>query len=262
MSRPITKRNYYDAPKRFWSASRCKTFLDCPARAVAEISGGYERPDTTALLVGSYVDAAMAGKAEFVRWVQDHPQIFKKNGELKAEYSAADVMIDRMREDKVFRSFLVGQRQKIMVGEIGGLPFKCKMDFYRKGRWIVDLKTTRDFNPVYLPEQGRVSFADAYHYPLQMAIYQELVRQNTGETLPCYLAVVTKEIPPDLAVIEIPQEVMDAELEVLKAKLPIWDAMRLGVIEPERCGHCAYCRQSHKITGPVRLDEFGGGIIA
>ena len=80
--------------------------------------------------------------------------------------------------------------------------------------------------------------------------------------LPCYLAVITKESPPDIQVIQIEQERMDAELSWLETALPRYDAIKQGIIEPERCGKCPYCRESHIITEPVMLGEFDeGGII-
>ena len=48
-------------------------------------------------------------------------------------------------------------------------------------------------------------FWKAWGYDIQGAIYQEVVRQNTGILLPFGLAVATKEKPePDIALIELP----------------------------------------------------------
>ena len=35
----------------------------------------------------------------------------------------------------------------------------------------------------------------------------------------------------------------------------IFDAIKTGVIVPHRCGHCAWCRQSRKLTGPEMLGD-------
>ena len=249
MKKP-TKRDYYQAPQ--WSASAVKAMLSCEAAAAA----GFEQPSSTALLVGSFVDAALDGKRSYDEFVTKHPEIFNsRTGELKADFRQAEAMVERAKNDPVFMQYCKGERQKIFVGEIGGLPFKAKLDFYQKGKRIVDLKTTRDFAPVWTEDRGKVSFADAYYYPLQMAIYQELARQNTGDTLPCYLACITKQDPPDIALIESPQERMDLEMDSLKDILPRLNAIRSGAIEPHRCGHCRYCRQTKKITKPIRLEE-------
>lgn len=254
----LTKNTYYtdEANDRYWSASFVKGMLDCPARTLAELRGEYERPESDALMVGSYVDAYFTGAKEFDKFVSEHPQIYNsRTGELKSGFKQADAMIRRATNEDGFMYYLRGLKQRIFTGEIGGIPFKCKLDFITKDR-IVDLKTVKDFEPQYKEGQGKVDFATAWNWPLQMAIYQELVRQNTGEKLPTYLACITKQDPPDLAVIGISQEVLDAELAVLKAKLPLLEAMRLGAVEAPRCNHCAYCRQSRTITRPMSLSEF------
>ena len=85
-----------------------------------------------------------------------------------------------------------------------------------------------------------------------MAIYQAL----DGNSLPCYLAVITKEDPPDIDVVQIPQYMLDAEMDILAEKMPYFDAIKQGVIEPERCESCAYCRATKKLTAPKQLSEF------
>lgn len=249
----LTAENYYslEADREYFSASQIKSFLDCPARTVAELNGEYEPPTTTALMVGAYVDAFFSG--ELPEFQEAHPEVFNiRTGALKSEYARAEQMIARAMKDDVFKSFLTGRCQTIMTGEIDGFPFKAKMDFYVPGERIVDLKTVKDLAPVYKPGQGRLNYAQAWNWPLQMAIYQEL----EGYKLPCYLAVITKEDPPTLDLVQIPQEQLDAELEYLKLKLPYFDALKRGYIEPERCESCAYCRESRVITGPrVLRDE-------
>lgn len=244
----LTKKNYYseEANREYWSASFVKAMLRCPAAAMAMEP---EEP-STALLVGSYVDAYFEGTLDHFR--VDHPELFKRDGTLKADYLLAEEMIERARSDKVFMAYMSGRKQVIMTGTIGDLPFKCKTDVYKKGKRIVDLKTTRNMEPVYKPGEGWVTFADAWEWPLQMAIYQTI----EGNRLPCFLAVVTKESPADLAVIEISQARLDAEMQHLLDKLPYLDAIRQGIIEPPRCGRCAYCRRTKELTGPVSLVEF------
>ena len=251
----LTSKNYFSprANRLYFSASQVKAFKKCEAQAYAEIRGKYERPASTALLMGSYVDAALTGNLE--AWKSVHPEILKKDGTLKADYVQAQEMVERAKSDKVFKEYLRGRHQAIMTGKIFGVPFKCKFDALREDR-IVDLKTVKDMSPVYMPGQGRVDFATAWDWPLQMAIYQRIAEINGKGKLPCYLAVITKESPADIAVIQIEQERMDAEMAWLEQALPRYEAIKSGAIEPERCGHCAYCRETHKITGPVMLGEY------
>lgn len=243
--------NYYslEANQAYWSASFVKSMLQCPARAIAELNGEYSRPTTSALLIGSYVDAYFEGSIK--NFKSAHPEIMKRDGTLKSDFRLAENMISRAEEDELFCEFMQGEKQVIKTGRIGGLPFKCKIDVYRPGERIVDLKTVKDMQPMYKPEQGKLSFVEYWNWSLQMAIYQAI----EGNSLPCYLAVITKQEPSDIAVIEIPQAVLDAEMEVLLSKLPYFDAMRQGVIEPERCGECEYCRATHRLNKPINLYE-------
>jgi hypothetical protein len=252
----LTSENYFshEAEVKYISASQVKSFKRCEAAAVAELSGAYRREMSQALMVGQYVDAALTGDLD--DWCGCHPEIKKRDGTLRAEFLQASEMVGRANRDKLFMEFMEGDHQTILKAPIlGGYWFKAKLDVLGGGR-IVDLKTVRDLSPVYLPGQGRVDFATAWDWPLQMAIYQKIYEQVSGEKLPCYLAVITKETPADLAVIQVEQERMDAEIAWLETALPRIEALKEGLIEPERCGRCAYCRESHQLTGPVMLGEY------
>ena len=82
----LTKRNYYseEANREYWSASFVKAMLRCPAAAMAAEP---EEP-STAILVGSYVDAYFEGTLDCFR--EDHPELFKRDGTLKADYLQAE----------------------------------------------------------------------------------------------------------------------------------------------------------------------------
>ena len=244
----ITKTNYHspEANRRYWSASAIKQMMICPAAAMS----GEAVPQSTALLVGSYVDAFFEKRAD--QFAADHQEMFKRDGSLKADFVKAEEMIERARSDKLFMEYMSGRKQVIKTGRIGGLPFKIKMDVYKKGLRIVDLKTVRDMKPAYRAGEGQITFADVWEWPLQMAIYQAV----EGNKLPCFLAVITKEDPPDIAVIEIPQNILDAELQRLLDKLPYFDAIKQGIVEPPRCECCAYCRRTKKLDKPALLNEF------
>lgn len=248
----LTAENYYsqDANKQYWSASFVKSMLSCQAEAVAEMRGEYARPSSQSLLVGSYVDASFEGTLDLFR--AQHPEILKRDGTLKSEYLKANEMIDKAESDPVFMEYMTGDKQSILTGTLFDMPFKAKLDVYLPGKRIVDLKTSRDMQPMYKPEQGRVSFAEYWNWPLQMAIYQAL----EGNSLPVYLAVITKEDPPDIAIIQIPQEILDAEIKILGSKIQYFDAVRNGVIEPQRCESCRYCRETRKLTGAVSLEAY------
>lgn len=251
----LTKRNYFSkkANKHFMSVSQFKSFEKCPNAALAEIKGKYEREKTTALLVGSYVDSYFEGT--LANFIKHNPEIFKKDGTLKADYVQAEAIIQRILKDKLFMEYLSGKKQVIMSGEINGVPVKIKIDSLHPDK-IVDLKVMKDFESVYTAENGLCPFFEAWGYDLQGAVYQEIVRQNTGEQLPFYIAAATKEKVTDIDVIHIPQNMLDFALDRFKRDVETYDAMKKGVIEPDHCNKCEYCKISKVLTEPTEADEF------
>ena len=251
----LTADNYFsrESSMHYMSVSQFKGFMHCQAAAMAAIRGEYEREKTTALLVGSYVDAALTGDLE--QFKADTPEIFKRDGTLKAEYAQADIMIERCRRDKMFMEYVGGQHQVIMTGVIAGVPVKVKIDSLHDDK-IVDLKTAKDFGSAYDDELGRVPWFTAYNYELQGAVYQEIVRQNTRKKLPFFLAAVTKERTPDIEILRIADDEMERQLERFKSLVPHFDAIKHGIIEPERCGHCDYCKLTKVLTEPMNSDDY------
>lgn len=250
----LTKNNYYDPEMnaRYMSASFVKSMIRCEAATMAELTGEWNPPPSEALLVGSYVDANFEGPKSFGNFYLEHPEIFNsRTGELKAPFRRANEMIERARVDSVFMEYMRGQKQKIVTGKIDGIPFKAKFDVYRKGERIVDLKTTRNMDAMYREGEGRLNPIQYWGWDIQMAIYAEL----EGHDLPTYLAIITKEDPPNLYLVEITKAEREACMEYLHAKLPRFDAIKRGLIEPERCEKCAYCRATKRLTKPITIEE-------
>ena len=65
----LNNENYYSikANEDYWSVSQFKAFDKCEAAGLAEAMGEYTREETDALLIGSYVDAVLAGGPEETR---------------------------------------------------------------------------------------------------------------------------------------------------------------------------------------------------
>ena len=257
----LNEMNYFshEAEVEYFSASQIKSFKRCEAATMAELTGLRLRPVNQALMVGQYVDAALTGDLD--EWCGCHPEIRKRDGTLKAEFLQASEMVGRANRDELFMNFLEGEHQTILTADLFGVPFKAKLDVLGPDK-IVDLKTVRDLKSQYLPGQGRVDFATAWDWPLQMAIYQKIYEEVEGVRLPCYLAVITKETPADIRIVQIEQERMDAETAWLEQVLPRYEAVKNGVIDPERCDVCEWCRESRILMGPELLGDFdeNGGI--
>lgn len=248
----LNNENYFSPENnmKYMSVSQFKSFMKCEAAALAEVKGEYERKKTAALLVGSYIDAFFEGALE--KFKTDNPCLFTKQGGLKSEYKQADAIIERIKEDSFFMKYMAGEKQVIQTGELFGVPFKTKIDSYHPGKAIVDLKIMRDFQPVYLPEQGRANFIEAWGYDLQGAVYQAI----EGNYLPFYIAAATKEEEPDIAVISVPQAHMDACMEIVKANVHRFSDLKKGFGEPIRCEKCSYCRRTKKLDRVVTMEEF------
>lgn len=251
----LNNENYYSikANNDYWSVSQFKSFDKCEAAGLAEAMGEYEREETDALLIGSYVDAVMAGGPEETRrFVKEHGgKMFKKNGEILAKFAHADEMINRAERDPLIRKYLTGDKQTIFTGELFGVPWKIKIDVYN-GERIVDLKTVRDFADIYEPGYGWRSWIEYWGYDVQGAIYQRIEQIATGrdEPLPFFIAAVTKERVPDIAVVRIPQHVLDAAYKLVEAKIERFDLIKNGEVEPIRCEKCDFCKETKVLIEP------------
>lgn len=248
----LTNENYHSttANNDYWSVSLFKAFDRCEASGLAMVRGEYEQEQTTSLLVGSCVDAYVSGTQS--AFIDKHPEIFNsRTGELKADYRKADELIRVIESQPLMVEYLTGEKQTIMSAELFDVPWKIKIDVHGGNR-IVDLKTVKDFEPMYKEGFGRVSWIEYWGYDIQGAIYQKIEQIASGraEPLPFYIVAVTKEKVPDVAVIQIPQHVLDTALKVVESKIDRFDLVKHGDIEPNRCGKCDYCKRTKKLAEP------------
>ena len=110
---------------------------------------------------------------------------------------------------------------------------------------IVDQKAMKDMAAVWSTEDRCwVPFVEAWGYDIQGAIYQAI----EGHMLPFIMAVGTKEDSPDLEALYIADEDLSAKLAEVEDNAPRYQAIKEGRIKPERCGRCAYCRATKKLT--------------
>lgn len=253
----LNEKNYYGqkANQSFMSVSQYKQFVKCEACAMAELNGEYEREKSSALFLGSFVDEMLTGskksREKFIE--ENHSDLFTKNGEPYANVAKAMEAVERVKKQPLMMKYLSGQTQKIMTGDIGGIQWKIKMDSYKPGEFIADLKYLKDLRSPNLFENA----IKYWGYDTQMAVYQEIVYQNTGERLPTYLVIVTKETVPRVAVCEVKQWNLDEALEDCKKHLPRIIAVKNGEMVPENCGVCDYCAETTVLTEPIDSDLLG-----
>lgn len=254
----LTADNYFskEAAKEYCSVSQLKRFIGsggnygCEVQALAEINGEVEPPEPSkAMLLGSYVDSLLLEPRKTGSFLAKHPEMFKKNGELLAEYSIALKMVEIAKGDKEFMKALNGKKQEIMTGEIFGVPFRIKVDVLGENK-ITDLKTCSSITGTeYNPVSGvRENFMEYYDYDLQGAIYQEIVAQNTGKKLPFFLACISKEKTPDHEVIWIDDASLAERLFNEQANIIHVGMLKRGEVKPKACGFCDYCRARKKIS--------------
>jgi len=251
----LTAENYFspEANMAYMSNSSYKDFLSCEAMAMAKISGEWAQAQSNECLVGSYIHAWNESPAALETFKASTPQMFKKNGEPYSQFIFADQMIDALASDSFCMMMLEGQKEVIMTAEMFGAPWKIKIDTYKPGDSIVDLKTTRSiweqqWDSFY---NCKVSFIEMYRYFTQFAIYTEVERLATGgdKRLSSYIVAVSKETPPDKAIIDLSDEMrIQSELLAIKNNMPRILAVKSGEVNPKRCGHCAYCRSINRVT--------------
>jgi hypothetical protein len=240
------------------SNSQYKEFMQCEARAMARLNGWQDK-SSDSLLVGSYVHAWNEGTLDKFR--DENPEIFTKAGDLKAPFQKAHDMINVLESDPLITAALKGAKEVIRTAEWGGCVWKVKFDSLnaRRGNFS-DLKTCKSINEtVWLPgEQRRVHFIEAYGYITQAAIYAktEAEYMKRKELLEPYWILISKEDPPDKAILTFSKDRLEEEIDKVLSNLPRILAVKSGDIAPNRCGQCEYCRASKKLDKVIDFDEF------
>lgn len=262
----LKNENYYsvEANKEYISYSQLTDFLGtyahegCEARALAKVKGEFENEETDALLIGGYIDSYFEGSLDTFKEL--HPNIISSRGttagQLKAQYKHADVMIARAERDELFMKYMAGDKQVIMTGELEGVPVKIKIDS-TDGKRITDLKTTRSiYDSYYIPGfKDRTNFIEFNGYHIQAALYREIYRQNTGDTLPYYINAISKETQPRIQVIKLPTQMLDDTLDYIKRNIVDVQDIKAGRKEPCRCGKCDYCAETEVLKKLIMLGD-------
>lgn len=263
----LTSENYFtkEADQKYLSVSQYKNFMGtlgkpaCEAEAMALLNGEWETEKTTALMVGSYVDAHFEGSLDLFQ--AKNPEIFTKQGSLKAEYRKAEEIINRIERDSFFMECLSGEKQVIMTAKMFGADWKIKIDSYLEGEAIVDLKVMRELHKAeYTKDYGYMDFIQYWGYDIQGAVYQEVVYRNTGKRLPFFIAAASKEKETDIEVIWIPDDHLKEKLIEVERNTPKILALKSGEVEPIRCGLCDYCKHTKILTKPIHFSELLGEV--
>lgn len=263
----LTSENYYsqEANREYMSVSQFKDFLGtygrlgCEFTAMEKLEGRWEDEKTTAIMVGSYVDAYFEGTLD--RFKAENPSLFKRDGNLKAEYVKAEEIIARIERDEYFMKYMSGQKQVIMTGEMFGTKWKIKIDSYIPDVAIVDLKIMASITELkWVKDIGYLDFVRYWGYDIQGAVYQEIVRQNTGKKLPFYIGGATKEKEPDIRIIHVTDNYLTEAMHMVEANTPRILRVKNGEMEPDKCELCDCCRHNRILTRPISITDLTAGI--
>ncbi|MNW44144.1 hypothetical protein D3C74_213660 [compost metagenome] len=260
----LNNRNYHsiEANQYYWSNSQYKEFLDCEARAMAKLRGWYE-PPSDALLIGSYVHSYFESKEAFEEFKANTPELISSKGPtkgmLKSNYVIADQMIRTLENDPLCMFVLQGQKEVIMTMEFAGARWKVKLDCYNPERnRFSDIKTVQKIQKeTWDPNNGYVTFVEANGYVAQMSLYAETERRNKGRDgwIEPIIVAVSKEDPPDKAVISLDAYDIQRELDGIKDNMPRLIKVKSGMLEPTRCEKCRYCRETKQLNKIVHYSE-------
>lgn len=263
----INNENYYskEADMEYMSASQFKGFMKCEARQKAILTGEYVPEETTALLQGRLLETLLLEPDKIEQFREENSELFSQRGankgELKSEFKKVQEMADRAKQDNFFISYLGDPFSTLyqypVTGEIAGIKFKGLLDIYQPQSCIVDLKGIKDFQPIWDNSiNKKLNFIEYWGYHTQLAVYQWLVKQNTGEILPVFIAGITKETVSDIGIFSIPQEILDHQLSVIGELAPRYQKIKDGRIEPVRCECCDYCKATKELNTVVNLFDY------
>ncbi len=267
----LTEENYHtpEANMEYVSHSQIIDFFGtlgrkgCECKGLAKAKGEWFEPMTTALIVGSYVDAALTGDLD--RFIADHPEIISSRGatkgELKTDYQNANIMIERAKRESLFMKYLDGDKQRIMTGEICGVPVKIKIDSTDDKR-ITDLKTCKNISDVFYAKDldQHLNVCEYWGWDIEAALYTEVYYQNTGKRLPFYLDAITKEtengvLHPRVAVIQITDAMISSGMKFIESNIRKIQQIKTGEIEPIPCQVCSWCADNLPLTEVISSDE-------
>ena len=211
------------------SFSVFRDFEQCEAATLAKLKGDWEpSSNPELLLVGNYVHSYFESPEAHQEFVEANKSEIlssrgKTKGQPKSSYKVADGMIKALSEDDFFNYvYAPGDKEVIVTGELFGHQWKGKIDSLCLDRgYFCDLKTVDDFhkgqwNPVL---RQKTNFVEDRGYHMQMAIYQELIKQTFGIDCQPYIFGVSKQVPPDKIAISFDgdgQFLMNQALEMIK----------------------------------------------
>src|SRR5690625_4795688 len=251
MKMKLTRSNYFsiEANQKYMSVSQFKDFTPayngCEASALAKVKGEWEQPSITAFVEGHYVHAWNEGTLD--EFKANNPDLYssrgKTSGQLKANFQHCNKMIEVLESDPLVMKALAGEKEVIMTAELFGIEWKCMLDSYQPEVGLfADLKTLRSMDGKFWNSDAQAyeNFLEHYGYIVQMAVYAEIERINSGREnwLIPHMVVVTKQDPPDHEIIYFDYEAIQSHLNIVESHIERVKSVKNGEVEPIRCDKC------------------------
>ena len=262
----LTQDNYYslEADNEYMSCSQLQNFTACESMALAKLRGEYIPSPSPALTQGQYIHSWNEGTMK--EFAAEHPEMFKKDGGLKAEYLLLNEMIASLEADPFCMAMLSGVKEEIFTGELFGMPWKIRVDSWRFDlNRIVDLKTVKAIDEKYwnMAKGYKVNFIEHWRYLSRMAVYTEIVSQTMNEIPSFYIVAVSKESPPNKAIISLydpkrypnDEDTRQDELEAIRGQMTRIHLLKKGMLKPIECGACEWCRKTKRIIKAVHWTD-------
>lgn len=256
----LTPSNYYSkqADLDYWSFSMFKGFMQCEAAEMYKLQD-HEEPEhpPMPLIIGNYVHSyfeSQEAHADFV--AKQHDNLYQRDRKTKlADVVHADAMIHTLEADPFIIKNYVGEKEAIVTGELYGLPWRGKIDCLNLDEgYFIDLKTAKSLNNTIWERDDSGAWCkkiwyEARGYIMQLAIYQQLIRQTYDKMLVPFIFAVSKDKVPDHMALSFNQPLLDRQLETVKELLPRFQKVMSGQEAPERCEECDYCRYTKRLHG-------------
>jgi hypothetical protein len=275
----LTAENYHslEANREYWSTSQFEDFQECELRAYHRYVAGDYKPGTRPEFTeGSFVHAWFEGKEALEKFIEENSEgVLSKTGKgkgaMKKSFSDAAASCMLAERNQLFSSFVAGEHEVIMTGDLGGAKWKIRVDVLnRKRKFFTDIKYMAslgqqmwrtykfdDFGEISpsgkFEKNIQVPFYEAYDYWLRLAIYREVIRQNTGEKYIAYIAGISKETPPDIDVLRFDNEArFQIELQKVASAMPILLKVKESGEMLTGCDGCFFCRSR---KNPTKVKE-------
>lgn len=247
----LNSQNYFskEADLEYISVSQYKSFRECQSKTMALLNSETDETTKESYLEGHLFETLIAGDIDL--FFMQHPEMVSSRGatkgELKANFKKVVNAANRIKEQKFIMDIVNKcEKQVIMTGVINGIKVKCCADLLDKETGnIYDFKCMANFNETWNKENKcYMPWYYYYGYVLQMAVYQEIARQNFGKVFETHLIAATKEDEPDISALHFDNELLKLELDEFSNNIIYYDKIKKGLETPKSCNHCEFCKKN------------------